>query len=944
MVDIHKIEQKWAKKWVEDKIFQPTVDTKRKKFFVNAPYPYVNSILHIGHLYTYMRTEVFARYKRMQGFNVLFPQAWHATGSPIVSAANRVKEKEPTQIAILKQAGVPAKDIQKFEDPEYWITHFIPEAVKDFQTMGMSIDWTRQFYTTSLNPHYDKFIQWQFRKLKENGHVVKGKFPVVWCPKDNNAVGDHSRAEGEGETPKDFIWVKFHLKDSDLILMAGTTRPDALLAQTHLWIDPDATYKIVEVNDEKWVVGEEAIDKIKDQYDHNAKVVGDIKSTELMGKWCKGPLVDYELYIVPAWFIDAKVGSGIVYSALEDPVDLIEIQDIQKDLEKLKKYNLDLEVVKKLKPFFIINVPGLGENLGQEMITKYGITSAQDKKKIKNAKDELNKTIYRKGVMKKTCGKYAGMTVEDAQARIKKDLVKANDGVMFYELTGKVVCRCLTECIIKIVDDQWFMNYGDKKWKKEVHAAFTNLTLYPEKSRAQFEYVIDWLHNWACTRETGLGTALPWDEKWLIESLSDSTIYMAYYTIVPTLREIDPALVDDNLFDFVFLNKDVKVNVDKKVAKKMREEFNYWYPVDFRNSGKDLIQNHLTFFIFNHTSIFPKEHWPKGIGVNGWVTVDGEKMSKSKGNMISLREMPTKFSVDCARFTILSGGEDMDDPNWDSNFATALKGKLGQFYEFCVSNYGKGREKKLHIDAWMESKLHEVIQKTTDEMEATMFRSALQAAYFELHNAVKWYTRRSKNGFNKNVINAVIETQITLLCPVIPFVCEEIWEKIGGEGYLSLADWPKVNKKKIDTSLDAGEGLVRNVVNDIIALKRLAKIEKPSKITLFVSLPWKYALYTELQKLVKKTRNPGEVLKAVMGKSEFRKYGKEISKFVPKLVSSGKLPSCVTSERQEFSYLEEAKQFLEEEFGCTVKVVKAASSDNPKGKSAAPGKVGMVIE
>src|SRR3989338_10605766 len=103
----------------------------------------------------------------------------------------------------------------------------------------------------------------------------------------------------------------------------------------------------------------------------------------------KGPLVDYDIYIVPAWFIDAKIGSGIVYSALEDPVDLIEIQDIQNDLKKLDKYKLDLEVIKKLKPIPIISIHELGDNLGQEMINKYKIKSAKEKDKVKEAKDEL---------------------------------------------------------------------------------------------------------------------------------------------------------------------------------------------------------------------------------------------------------------------------------------------------------------------------------------------------------------------------------------------------------------------------------------------------------------------------------------------------------------------------------------------------------------------------
>jgi leucyl-tRNA synthetase len=951
MVDIHKIEKKWAKKWVEEKIFQPSVDTKKKKFFVNAPYPYVNSVLHIGHLYTYMRTEVFARYKRMQGFNVLFPQAWHATGSPIVSAANRVKEKEPKQIAILKQAGVFVKDITKFEKPEYWIDYFIPEAVKDFQAMGMSIDWSRQFHTTSLNPHYDKFIQWQFRKLKEKGKVIKGKFPVVWCPKDNNAVGDHSRSEGEGETPQEFVLVKHTLDDGKHVVSA-TLRQDTIYGITNLYVHPDAEYAEVKVTtptgkNETWILSEHSAHKLEEQ-GWNIKIIGSVKGTDLIGQKTT-EFGDRKVLILPATFLDPTFGTGLVHSVPSDSADdLIALWDLQKDDATIKKYRLNAEEVKAITPIAVLDTPGYGRIAAEKMLKDNDVTSQNDRKKLDKIKKELYKLsyyeatfneLYKKGFSKNLYGK----KVEDGKDLIKENLLKEGWIEIYYQLTGKVVCRCLTECTVKIVEDQWFMAYGDEKWKKEVHTAFNNLTLYPEKSRAQFEYVIDWLHNWACTRETGLGTRLPWDEKWLIESLSDSTIYMAYYTIVQILREIKPELIDDNLFDYIMLNKDVKVKVDKKLANEMREEFNYWYPVDFRNSGKDLIQNHLTFFIFNHTAIFPKKHWPKGIGVNGWVTVDGEKMSKSKGNMIPLREMPTKFSVDCARFTILSGGEDMDDPNWDSAFATALKSKLGQFYEFCVEHYGKGRSNRLKIDDWMESKLNEVIAKTTQSMEETMFRSALQAVYFELNNAVKWYTRRCGE-FNKDVMKKVIDAQIRLLCPVVPFICEEIWEKIGGKGYLSLANWPTSSTKKIDSSLDAGEELVRHVVNDIITLKKLTKIEKLSKVTLFVSLPWKYKLYSELAKLITKTRNPGEVLKSVMSKAEFKPHGKEISKFVPKLVGSGKVPTSVSSEKVEFAYLGEAKSFLEEEFGCIVEVMKASSSDNPKGKSASPGKVGILVE
>ncbi|MEK6812997.1 MAG: class I tRNA ligase family protein, partial [Nanoarchaeota archaeon] len=192
-MDFVKIEQKWQKKWKEAKIFEPQVDKKKKKFFLTFPYPYMNAFLHVGHMYTLSRVEVFARYKRMRGFNVLFPQGWHVTGSPIVNAAKRIKEREPKQLEIMNSLGFSGIEIKKFENPEYWIQYFPPEAKSDLQSLGLSIDWRREFFTSELNPYYDKFIQWQFRKLKEKNYVIKGKFPVVWCKKDNTIVQDHSR-------------------------------------------------------------------------------------------------------------------------------------------------------------------------------------------------------------------------------------------------------------------------------------------------------------------------------------------------------------------------------------------------------------------------------------------------------------------------------------------------------------------------------------------------------------------------------------------------------------------------------------------------------------------------------------------------------------------------------------------------------------------------------
>ena len=115
------------------------------------------------------------------------------------------------------------------------------------------------------------------------------------------------------------------------------------------------------------------------------------------------------------------------------------------------------------------------------------------------------------------------------------------------------------------------------------------MNIVPGEVKQNFEYFIDWLSDWACTRRVGLGTKLPWDKNWLIEPLSDSTIYMAYYTMAHHLREIDPEKLNDEFFNNIFYGS----CESDEVIKKIRDEYNYWYPGDWRLSAKDLIGNHL---------------------------------------------------------------------------------------------------------------------------------------------------------------------------------------------------------------------------------------------------------------------------------------------------------------------------------------------------------------
>ncbi len=182
-----------------------------------------------------------------------------------------------------------------------------------------------------------------------------------------------------------------------------------------------------------------------------------------------------------------------------------------------------------------------------------------------------------------------------------------------------------------MVKGQWFLNYSNPEWKAKVYRCLSQMRIIPAEYRVEFENKVDWLKDKACARRKGLGTRLPFDKEWLIESLGDSTIYMSYYIIARFIEKGDLALEQLTLsfFDYVLLGKgdskavSADTGLDPELLEEIRSHFMYWYPVDLRSSGKDLVPNHLLFFLFHHVALFEEENWPRALAVNGFVSLEG---------------------------------------------------------------------------------------------------------------------------------------------------------------------------------------------------------------------------------------------------------------------------------------------------------------------------------
>jgi len=944
MAFLKQIEQKWQRKWEESKVFEADPDPKKPKYYITVAYPYPNSPQHIGHGRTYTLADVHARYMRMRGHNVLLPMAFHYTGTPVLAMSKRLADNDRDLIHdFVNVYKVPKEKLKEFTEPFKMARYFHEEIKAGMKAIGYSIDWRREF--TTIDPTYNRFIEWQFQKLRKKGYITRGSHPVGWCPKDGNPVGQHdTRGDVEPEIGE-FILIKF--KHGDWIMPAATLRPETIFGVTNMWLNPNAEYVKAIVDGQKWIVSKESVQKF--QYlNRKVTIQETFKGRELIGKEVTNPATAKKILILPAGFVDPKNATGVVMSVPgHAPYDYVALENLVKESIELKKYGLPPDVVAAVKPVSIISVTEYSEIPAGDVVKQMHIETQSDPK-LEDATREVYRHEFHNGKMKPNTGKYSGLSVAEAKDKVKQDLIAQGKAETMYELLNKpVVCRCGTECIVKIFEDQWFINYGNPEWKAVVHKALDNMEILPEELRAEFNYVIDWLHEKACARKSGMGTKLPWDPEWIIESLSDSTIYMAYYTISKHIKkyEIKPAQLTDEVFDYVLLGIGkpaevaAKAGIEVKVLEGMRRDFTYFYPLDSRHSGRDLVPNHLTFLIFNHTAIFPQELWPRQIVTNGSVTMQGAKMSKSFGNIIPLIEGIAQFGADPLRMGILATAELLQDADFSPTLARSMQDRLERLYRFGeeVAKNGNPKEpKNLALpDRWMLSRLQEHIRMATEAMDKLAVRKAIHSALYELDQDVQWYLRRTADQMGtpsrkeavNYVLSQVMDAQVRMLAPITPHICEELWTKRGAKGFVALASWPKPDSDKADVKAEESETLIESAIEDTQNIIKATSM-KPETIYYYVAASWKWKAYlAALQKSVSARVVQGELMRELMTDPVMKKEAKSVAKFVGQITEEVNRMSPEKRQRQlkasdvdETAILNDAAKFLRRELNAEIHI------------------------
>lgn len=735
--DAGPIEDKWQRYWAKENLYKvDTENDERQKYYNLVMFPYPSGDkLHIGHWYNYGGTDIFGRYKRMQGFNVLQPMGFDSFGLPAENYA--IKTGTPPMIST---------------------EHNIDYMRQQLKAIGAMWDWTHEVVTSS--PEYYKWTQWLFLKLYENDLCYKKKAPVNWCPTCMTVLAneqaqdgtcercgsvvvkkdleqwffkitdyaekllDHSELDWPEKTKtmqKNWIGkstgcnIHFKLEDSDEVLTCYTTRPDTLYSVTFIVIAPE--HPLVE----EFVRGTEyeenvmsVREKILTQTDiERTSEGGKDKLGAFLGKYAINPATGEKIPVYMANFV-LMYGTGVVMADAHD----------ERDFEFAREYDISLK--------FVIS---------------------EDGTPIDPA--DFRKAYLDDGILFNS-GEFSGMHNRDALPKMIEWLEKNGNGesTTNYKLRDWLISRQrYWGAPIPIVYDP----EGNAHVVPEEHL--------PWELPTDIDYNPKGTSPLATSRELVERTEKIFGKGWKPEVDTMDTFVCSswYYLRYPTQGTPGG---DDIIFD-------------KSINEK-------WLPVDMYIGGPEHACMHLIYarfinMVMNDLGYVPFKEPFKKLVHQGLITKDGAKMSKSKGNVVSPDEFVTRFGSDVFRMYLMFMGPFTDGGDWSDRGIMGVVRFRDKFWRLISEGA------QVTDESAFEAALHKTIKKVGEDLAGFQFNTAI-AALMEFVNLA------SKTGISGEGRSAIVR----LIAPLAPHFAEECWQTVlENEGSVFDADWPEFDAAKI---------------------------------------------------------------------------------------------------------------------------------------------------
>jgi len=894
MVDFKEISIKWQRRWEEAKIFHVNEDSHKKKYYVLEMYPYPSaSYLHMGHVRNFTIGDVYARFKRMLGFNVLYPMGFDSFGLPAETAA--------------KKEGI---------HPKKYTEQAIEKIMEYFKALGNSYDWSKTL--SSHEPEYYKWNQFFFLKLLEKGLAYRKKAPVNWCPKCESVLANEEseggkcwRCEGDVtvkeldqwffkitayadrllEDLKKIDWpekiktmqenwigrsegaiIEFPIEGSDKKLTVFTTRPDTFFGITFLVYapeHPDVLELIKGTKDEENI--KKFIKKVT-QEDRFARTAEDKEKEGIfLGKYAINPITKEKIPIYIANFVLHEYGTGAIIA--------VPAHD-QRDFEFAKKYNIPIKIVINPSDF------DLKPDKMQRAYISDGTMINSQEFDGKNNRDAIPEFV--KFFKKHKCG---GETV---QYKIRDWLISRQR----YWGTPIPIIYCDKCGVVPVAEKELPVLLPEKvDFKSKTNPLTTNL-----------EFV-----NTKCPKCGGSAKR----ETDTMGGFVDSSWYF--------LRYCD--------------NKNKEKPFDS-------HKVNYWMPVDQYVGGAEHAVMHLIYARFFVKALkdlgFVKFDEPFSKLFNqGIVYKDGAKMSKSKGNIVSQTQISDEYGIDTARLFLMFVSSPDKQMEWSDEGvegAYRIINKLIRLKDSIVETNDKKQDNKINI----------TIKKVTENIENFEYPKAVIA----LIEAIDYFSSKiSKFGnskvFSKLEISGEIskenyEILLKLISPFCPHIAEEMWHEIGNKPFISIEKWPEYDERKIDEEIEFAEQFVEKTIFDIKNVIELTKI-KPKKIKIIIAAKWKRKFMLEFKKELEKSRD----LKVLMQKftKEFSENAKDIAKIIPSLLKDeSKMPTIVLSQDKEAENIHESAEKIKGMLNSEIIVEKEENSKEAKAGNAMPNKAAIVLE